>query len=398
MFLFKYWHYLSKAICLVNRTKEAFSLSKLSVRILALFLALQVFSPAATAQTTDGSSFDRVWSYATLYENKDSGFVQKFALSGRLQAEGAIFEGDEGDYNDILWRRFRFGFKFNFLQDWMLHVEGDWNLNNLDEFYSRMTDAYVGWNPGNKWGIKVLKQSAGFTLDGATSSKKLLTLQRNNLTNNLWFTSEYFTGVSISGTAATRWSWKAGIFSSDGSNELSHFEAAYFTLFSLGGNFADDLGLDKALVRVDYVYNKEHENADTRDYSQVLSIVTNWEQGRWGLWTDVSAGKGYAGQSNLWGVALMPFWDITSHFQMVVRYTWLKSADDNGVRLGRYEREIVVGRGDEYDEIYGGLNVFFFGHKLKWQTGIQYSNMKDAADDGGAYRGWGLTTGLRLSW
>jgi phosphate-selective porin OprO/OprP len=370
-----------------------------AVRILALVLALQVLSPGATALAAGESSFDRVWSHATLYENRDSSFVQKFALSGRLQADGARFKADQGDFDDILWRRFRFGFKADLFQDWVLHIEGDWNLNkSLDESYNRLTDAYIGWNPGKTWGLKVLKQSAGFTLDGATSSKKLLTLQRNNLTNNLWFTSEYFTGVTLSGTAATRWSWKAGIFSSDGSDELSRFEAASFTLLSLGGNFAGDLGLDRAVVRVDYVYNREHEDADTRDFSQVLSLVTRWEEGRWGLWTDVSAGKGYAGQSDLWGVALMPFYDITSHFQLVLRYTWVKSADANSVRLGRYEREIVEGRGDQYNEIYGGLNVFFYGHKLKWQTGLQYSDMNDEADDGGAYEGWGLTTGLRLSW
>ena len=94
----------------------------------------------------------------------------------------------------------------------------------------------------------------------------------------------------------------------------------------------------------------------------------------------------------------MPSYDITPHIQLVFRYTYLKSVDNNGVRLGRYENEIVKGRGDEYNEIYGGLNVFFYGHKLKWQTGLQYSTMKDAADDGGEYEGWGLTTGLRVSW
>jgi phosphate-selective porin OprO/OprP len=364
----------------------------------------QVFPPGADAQVADESSFDRVWGHATLYENDDNGFVQKFALRGRLQADGTRFEADQGDFNDILWRRFRFGFKANLLQDWVLHVEGDWNLNdddneiNPEESFNRLTDAYIGWTPGKTWGLKVLKQSAGFTLDGATSSTKLLTLQRNNLTNNLWFTTEYFTGLSLAGTAATSWFWKAAVFSSDVDQDLSLFEAGTFALLSLGGDFGQDLGLDRAVVRVDYVYNQEHEDAGTPNFSQVLSIVSQWQQGKWGLWTDVSAGEGYAEQSDLWGVVLMPFYDITPRTQLVLRYTWLKSADNNGVRLGRYEREIVEGRGDEYNEIYGGLNVFFYGHKLKWQTGLQYTNMNDAADDGGAYKGWGFTTGLRLSW
>ncbi len=232
-----------------------------AVRILALSLALHLLSLSTSAQTVADSSFDRVWSYATLYENRDSGFLQKFALSGRMQADAAWFKADQGDFDDILWRRFRFGFKADFFHDWVLHVEGDWNLNNDDndknpeESFNRLTDAYIGWNSGKTWGLKVLKQSAGFTLDGATSSTKLLTLQRNNLTNNLWFTTEYFTGVSLSSTAAARWSWKAAIFSTDIDQNLSLFEAGTFALLSLGGDFGEDLGLDRAVVRVDYVYN-----------------------------------------------------------------------------------------------------------------------------------------------
>jgi phosphate-selective porin OprO/OprP len=42
--------------------------------------------------------------------------------------------------------------------------------------------------------------------------------------------------------------------------------------------------------------------------------------------------------------------------------------------------------------------VFFYGHKLKWQTGLQYTRMDDEADDGGEYDGWGITTGLRIYW
>lgn len=351
------------------------------------------------AHAVGDSSFDRVWSHATLYEDRDNSFLQKFALSGRLQIDAAWLDSNQGEFDDILWRRFRFGFKADVLRDWVLHVEGDWDLNKSPgEAYSRLTDGYIGWHPGKEWDLKILKQSAGFTMDGATSSKKLLTLQRNNLSNNLWFTTEYFTGATLSGISARRWSWKAGIFSSDGSNELSRFETAWFTLLSLGGNFAEELGLDDATIRIDYVYNKEDEDADTRDFSQVLSFVIKWQQNDWSLWTDLSAGKGHAGQSDLWGVAVMPFYDISPHFQLVFRFTYLKSADDNGVRLGRYEKEIVEGRGDEYSEAYGGLNVFIYGHKLKWQTGLQYSDMNDRADDGGEYTGWGITTGLRLSW
>jgi phosphate-selective porin OprO/OprP len=94
----------------------------------------------------------------------------------------------------------------------------------------------------------------------------------------------------------------------------------------------------------------------------------------------------------------MPFYDFNSHIQGVLRYTYLRSENENGLRLSRYDSRIVTDRGNEYNEIYAGFNVYFYGHKFKWQTGLQYTHMKDDADDGGKYKGWGLSTGLRLSW
>ena len=44
------------------------------------------------------------------------------------------------------------------------------------------------------------------------------------------------------------------------------------------------------------------------------------------------------------------------------------------------------------------MNFFFYKHKFKWQTGVEYGVMDDDAGDGGDYRGWGLNTGLRFSW
>jgi len=167
---------------------------------------------------------------------------------------------------------------------------------------------------------------------------------------------------------------------------------------SLGYQFAGMPESDSGTIRFDYVYNDEDPDAATRDFSQVLSLVTQWKIGPWGLRTDLAGGTGYAGQSDVWGVVLMPSFDFSPRIQTVLRYTYLSSAGDNGLRLARYANRIVQGRGNEYNEIYAGLNVFFYGHKLKWQTGLEYDSMRDDANDGGEYSGWGLSTGLRVSW
>jgi phosphate-selective porin OprO/OprP len=66
--------------------------------------------------------------------------------------------------------------------------------------------------------------------------------------------------------------------------------------------------------------------------------------------------------------------------------------------LNTYENRAVAGRGDRYNEGYIGANYYFYGHKLKLQSGLQFGDMNDSANDGGAYSGVAWTTGLRVSW
>lgn len=392
----------------------------MEARKLALLACLaSCLSTAGVMAADDDSSravFDRAWGRAKLWESPDKNSV--FALSGRLQADSYWFGADkdnvpvgvDDDVSDVIWRRFRFGFKSEFAGGYTLQVEGDFDLNNeLDDLYSRLTDAYIGYAPGEAWELKFLKQSVGFTLDGATSSKKLLAMQRNNVTNNLWATDEYFSGLHVSGNPDERWTYRAGVFSGDDSEEIGISNVGYFTLLSLGNNFASVMSLDKALLRIDYVYNSkddddleddddDYERNATPDFRHTATLATQWQQGGWGLSTDLSSGHGLGRQSNLWGFALMPNYSFSEHQQVVLRYTYLNSSDDNGLKLGRYEREVVSGKGNRYKEVYLGYSVFVYDHKLKWQTGLQYTKMEDKADDGGEYQGWGLSTGLRIYW
>ncbi|MGI9264803.1 MAG: porin [Gammaproteobacteria bacterium] len=351
-----------------------------------------------SSQASAGS-LDRIWSLASLYDNPDNALIQSVDLSGRAQGEWTNFDADQGSYDDTLWRRFRFGFKAGFAKELRVHIEGDFDFNEkLESSYDGLTEANIAWSPSEKLTLKVLKQSAGFTLDGFTSSTKLLTPERNNLTNNLWYTEEYFTGLTIQSELETGWTGKAGVFSSEGSPEISTLDAGYFTYLSLGRDFGPDLGFDKMVFHGFYVHNDEDGNVGTPKLSDVVSLVTQWEDGAWGFWGDLSAGRGWDEQSDLLGIAVMPFYNFTPKHQLVARYTWIVSDDNNGVRLGRYENEIVSGKGDEYREIFAGYNWFFYGHKFKWQTGLQYTEMDDDDLGDGEYEGWGVTTALRIYW
>jgi phosphate-selective porin OprO/OprP len=95
---------------------------------------------------------------------------------------------------------------------------------------------------------------------------------------------------------------------------------------------------------------------------------------------------------------LMPYFNMTDKLQGVGRYTYVESDGANGVRLATYESRVVPGRGNRYNELYLGMNYFFYDHKLKLQSGLQFADMADSANDGGAYSGVSWTTGIRVGW
>lgn len=345
--------------------------------------------------------FDKLWSYATLYKNEDNSVIQKLAFTGRLQYDLFSFEDDDaGSYDNTKWRRARAGFKAQVFNDFTIHSEMDMDLEYADPVYNRLTDSYIAWHPSDDWKVKVGKQSAGFTLDGSTSSKKLIGIERSKVTGNIWFTAEYFTGVQFSGDKEN-WSYKAGVFSNDNGEEFDKFgEEKFFTLLSLGYDFADSLDADKALVRLDYVYNDEPDDFDnlgTKKNENTLSLSGQWDKGSYHVWADIAYAEGFNG-NDLFGFSVMPFYDISDTFQVVGRYTYITSSEDNGVGLSRYEKDLVSGKGDEVHEFFFGLNTYIYGHKLKWQNGVQYTDMSDDAKDGGEYDGVGFTSAIRLTW
>lgn len=369
----------------------------------ALWLPLgaQVEGGASTNAVSSSSmqdTYDRIWGHATLYSNKENAFIQKLAFTGRLQYDYAYFdEKDTGHWDDTAWRRARAGFKAKVLNDFTVHAEINMDLEDTDPVYAGLTDAYVAWQPGTDWAIKVGKQSAGFTHDGATSSKSLVTAERSLVSDNFWFTREYFVGVTVSGEKGN-WNYNVGAFGNEASDEFEDFgEEEVFLLFSIGHNFGESLNVDTAELRLDYVYNKESDTLGTKSLEQVISLNGQYDNGRTHLGADLTFAESFSG-NDMWGLQIMPYVDINDTFQVVAAYNYLSSSDDNGLSNGRYQKQLVGGKGDRLQDFYLGLNTYLYGHKLKWQNGIQYTEMKDSANDGGEYDGIGFTSAIRISW
>lgn len=349
----------------------------------------------------DGFRLCDIFDHLTLYDNGESALLQKLAFTGRLQADAMSFNGGDSSYEAFEWRRARGGFKANFAQGFILHAEGDFDLQGGNPIYVGLTDAYLAWSSDDRLKITLGKQSVGFTMDGATSSKRLLTAERGNLTNNLWYTVEYFTGLSAQGESA-QWFYKAGAFAADTEAEFSNFEDSYFGLISLGKNISEQLNADIAEVRIDYVHNTSDSDdvGTNRKLTNVVSLNGEFKRGSWGLRTDLAVADGYDGQSDLFGLAILPYYDINDTYQLVVSYNYVNGAEDNGVRINRYETRTLNdsgARADSAHELYAGLNYYLCGHKAKWQNGVTYTNAK-GLNKGSSYDGVGFTSAFRLYW
>ena len=357
-----------------------------------------IFAGSAMGQDGKESDYDSVWNRAVFYDEPNSNTLKKFTFTGRLQGDYYNFDdsgaGSESDFN---WRRFRVGFKASLFEGLTLHSEADMNLNDPAPLYKKLTDSNLAWVSPGGMTIKVGRQSAPFTLDGATSSKKLYTLERSKISGNLGFPKEYFPGITFSGKR-NNWEYLAGLFSSDHGPEFDEaFDYGRFALFSIGYNFKENLGMDNALIRLDYVNQEQDLTNKTPDHKNVASLVAKFEKGDFHLWTDLSLSDGFGSQNDLIGIQLMPFYDITDRTQVVFRYTYLKSSGGDSIRLSKYEKGLFGIKGNEAGEMFLGINHYLYGHKLKWQNGIQYTEMdRESGSEG--YDGWGFTSGIRISW
>ena len=112
------------------------------------------------------------------------------------------------------------------------------------------------------------------------------------------------------------------------------------------------------------------------------------------------AALGCAAVIALFGLVIMPYFDITEKLQGVLRYHYAASDGPDGIRSrSRYERAAIDDgggtRGDSYHSIYAGLNYYIYDHKLKLMTGLEYANL-DGVDSDSDYDGWTYLAGVRL--
>jgi hypothetical protein len=344
--------------------------------------------PSVTSAPTNANTeLDRIWSLFSLYKS-GTGAIREIRLIGRYQ--GQYFDADSADAQDSDWsnRRARLGLRATLFDNSLIFNAEASSSDKFDPLYNELTEGWLEYKPNKNMTLRVGKFMPAFGYDYGVSSREILTFERSQLPNQM---GVFFApGARLTVTEGS-WTFALSGFSNSVDKEYGDFGGGYSVLPSVARDLSEQIGMDKAVVRLDYLYTDAQEE-DTRFnfFENAVSLNFSGKQGPVGLNADLMAGFGDKGDATM--IMVMPTYDITDKLQLVARYTFT-TGDEGAVRpQRRYESRVNGTAGDNYQSIYGGINYYLYGHKLKTMLGAEYSTM-DGGEDVTT-----LLAGVRISW
>lgn len=337
----------------------------------------------------------RIFDPPALYKDEDNPYIQEFSITHRYQ--GQYYYTDANTGKDDGWdnRRWRLGAAIKFLHQFTL--KGRFNLNTDNNFGGRLVQDIdtldVEWAPNAEWSVVIGKHKPGITQEYSTSSAKILTFERSLLVNQI--APDKLGGVSVDyGSGPLEAS--VGVFSGsvEDDYEFPDFNGSFGVLAKFGYDMTDDIN-----IGLQYMWQDEdNENDGFADYEHLVSLNSDNNWRNVGLRTDLIYASGYAGVPDVFGLVVLPYYDIAARLRLVTRYQYATADSSDGVRLqSRYERPAVEDgssiQGDDYHAIYAGVNWYICGDNLKLMTGIEWSALGGDAD----YDGYTFFAGVRTN-
>jgi phosphate-selective porin OprO and OprP len=360
-------------------------------------------------ETKADQTFEQLWSHATLYKDDTNPILEEFKLRGRYHGQYWDVDADQGSQSDWEDRRSRLGFDAKLFEK-KIELRADFQSNDgFNDIYDGLVDAYLRWKPTSSLSFTVgkMKPLIG-QYDFLESTNTQPTFERSQIFNQLNINRA--TGATAEGSWE-KYSWRAGIYSNDtpsttggsgalGDGEFGDFNGGLSVSLGAGYDFKEALGTEKADFRFDWLHS-ERKAGDLvfGRYDDILSTSFVVKQDALGVAFETYYALGGTGDdSDVFGFFIQPTYDIIpDKLQLVGRYSFATSEDDLGVvGQGRYERNVAAasGRGDIYHAIYGGLQYFIHGDKLKLMAGAEWSRLEGPVE---AYDGFTLLTGIRIS-
>lgn len=345
--------------------------------------------------------YERIWETLRLYENEENSTIQAFSIIGRYH--GQYWSANANDESANGWenRRIFAGAEANLFRQFIIH--GQIAISeDFSPFYDGLYQAFVEWSPSEKFSLSAGRLDYLFTgLERSTSSNRILTFERGLLVNQL------MPGEVVAAMMERKpgdFSYRAGIFSGSIEQEFTSFKGGVGAVAGLSYNLP--LFYKTGSFHLDYLFNDgDPANNALKPYDHIISL---WHQGRKGpfeLGVDLTWAHGLDTRPQVFGVTVLPSYKIAhklvreqDFLQAVLRYQFNFSDEDNGLQSqNRYEQEVVSGQfGDRYHACYAGINYHAFGDRFKFMTGVEYSTMNDAANDGGNFEGWTYFAGTRV--
>lgn len=349
----------------------------------------------------DKGLYDRIWDKFRFYENEENPFIQEVSLIGRYQGQYWAVDANQGRADDWENRRMYLGLEALFLHQ--VRVQAQIRVSeDFDPFYDGLYQALVEWQPNENFTLGVGRLDflmAG--LERSVSSARIVTFERGLLVNQLM--PGEVVGAIVEGNWA-KLTYRAGLFSGSINDEFTDFAGGFGAAAGLG--YELPLFYEQGRLHLDYLFNNGNpSNNAFEPYDHVVSLWHQGNLGRFGLGLDATWAHGLDGRPAVFGITVLPTYLVATNLvvkrdalQVVLRYQFAMSDGDNGLQLQpRYEQDIVPdGFGDHYQAVYAGLNYLIYGDRLKLMSGIEYSHMTDAANDGGAFEGVTYLAGVRL--
>jgi phosphate-selective porin OprO and OprP len=399
-------------------TKLLYRNSKLRSAPLLLLAALPIIAHGqdATTEFVEPTTFDKIWGYASLYKDDMNPILQEFKLRGRYHGQYYDVDADQGSSSHWEDRRSRFGFDAKLFEK-KLEARVDFQSNDgFDDFYDGLVDAYLRWKPNSSISITAGKTKPLIgQYDWLESTNSQPTFERSQIFNQLGINRA--TALTAEGTYE-EFSWRAGIYSNDtpsntvdpitkvasgsfGDGEFGDLNGGVSYSLGAGYDFKHLVNLEKADFKLDWLHS-DRETGDLvlNKYDDILSS-TIWLKEGYGavVFESYFASGGDGTNSDVFGFFIQPTYDIIpKKLQLVGRYSYAHSEGPLGVvGQSRYERKEATGGGlgDTYHALYGGLQYFVYGDKLKLMAGAEWARIENEAGD--TYDGVTLLSGIRLS-
>lgn len=379
----------------INRSYLKTSLLLAASTMAANAIDVGVFSKGLAGETV----YDRIWSAANLYRDRQNPILQEFSLQGRLQLQ-SIYGHSHGDsYNtsdfkhtsvandeqvwgdDIEVRRAYIGFKSKWFGDWKVEgnidVDTDWNDSTFSTGqkgggtpYKDIYDLFVLYTPSDKFGVGFGKQEVKLTREGEISSSDIVTLERsyaNNVTQPGNLTGAWVYGKGI----ADHWQYHLGVYAADRVREFSNFDGGAAILAKVGYDYSKAVGADSAAVFVRYMHltdpgfrsdqqKNNFQTPTTASFANVIVLGNDITYGKFNLTTDIIYGFRYKGDAtvlnnsnakvnsaDLFAIDIIPSYYITKKLQVVARLQVATASKGDAIQeQGRYERLATDGMGN----------------------------------------------------